>query len=292
MEHFWLDMGFALLVLHIIQIKMNMHAGILWNICVIYVNLVGVNRNIWTLMLFASEVGCEIAEVGFSGRFHVNVGTPGSTDITEKGGKKGKIISTKYRFLFDIIAFAYSSDTGLHVVVFNEMQCDFVIKCNRRTHTLTWLLSTPAHRSRWPLADSETAGLGLALWLPRTLFWDFYRVAANEQGIRKYFVLQLTETICQPATTPCKHCWSALRVSASFHRSCPEHPGLAVEELVSAALGCGGSLVCCDLPVAPELNEMGAARQSPASSEFVWSFRLQRQGKGPVQQLTNPCWPL
>lgn len=67
-------MGFAVPVLHISQIKMNMHAGILGNIRVIYINLVGVNGNIWTLLLFASEVGCKIAEVGFCGRFRVSVG--------------------------------------------------------------------------------------------------------------------------------------------------------------------------------------------------------------------------
>ena len=89
------------------------------------------------LILFASEVGCKIAEAGFSGRFHVNAETPGSTDIAEKGGKKGKIISTKYRFLFDIIALAYPLDTGLHVGGFNELQSDFVIKGNRQTRTLT-----------------------------------------------------------------------------------------------------------------------------------------------------------
>jgi len=54
-------------------------------------------------MLFASEVGCKIAKAGSSGRFHVTMGMPGSADITEKGGKKGKIISTNYKFLFDTI---------------------------------------------------------------------------------------------------------------------------------------------------------------------------------------------
>lgn len=42
------------------------------------------------LILFASEVGCKIAEAGFSGRFHVNVGTPDNTNIAEKEGRRGK----------------------------------------------------------------------------------------------------------------------------------------------------------------------------------------------------------
>lgn len=46
---------------------MNMHAGILGDICVIWVNLVGVNRKTRVLMLFASHAGCEAAEVGSSG---------------------------------------------------------------------------------------------------------------------------------------------------------------------------------------------------------------------------------
>ena len=33
-----------------------------------------------------------------------------------------------------------------------------------------------------------------------------------------------------------------------------------VEEQVSAVLGCGGSLVCCDLPVVPEPKETGTHR--------------------------------
>lgn len=77
-------MGFALLGLHIIHIKMNMHAGILGDICVIWVNLVGVNRKIWVLMLFASHAGCEAARVGSAGGSQVSVGTPGSPDM-EKG---------------------------------------------------------------------------------------------------------------------------------------------------------------------------------------------------------------
>lgn len=158
---------------------------------------------------------------------------------------------------------------------------------------LTWLLSAQALWSHWTLPDSETAGSGLVLWLPRTLFWDLYKVSASEQGIRKYFALQLAKTMCQPVTTLCKQCWSALPGFASFHHGCPEHPRLVGEEQVSAVLGCGGSLVCCDLPVVPEPKETGAHRQSPALfPEFTWSFRLQRWGKGLEQQLANPCWPL
>lgn len=77
-------MGFALLGLHIIHIKMNMHAGILGDICVIWVNLVGFNRSIWMLVLFASRAGCEAAGVGSAGGSQVSVGTPGSADV-EKG---------------------------------------------------------------------------------------------------------------------------------------------------------------------------------------------------------------
>lgn len=36
------------------------------------------------LVLFASDVGCEVAEVAFSGRSQVSVGTPDSAGI-EKG---------------------------------------------------------------------------------------------------------------------------------------------------------------------------------------------------------------
>lgn len=72
-------------------------------------------------MLFASEVGCEIAEIGFSGGLHVNMVTSDFIDITGRRGKLTdrmnhlswkktfkiinnniyiKIISTKYRFFF------------------------------------------------------------------------------------------------------------------------------------------------------------------------------------------------
>lgn len=103
----------------------------------ICINLVGVNRNIWPFVPFASEVGCKVAEVGFSGRFQVSVGTPDSPDTVGRGGKKGKVSVQNIDFFFDIIAFAYSSDTGLHAVVFNEMPSDSVIKCDGWTHTPT-----------------------------------------------------------------------------------------------------------------------------------------------------------
>lgn len=61
-------------------------------------------------MLFACEVGCKIAEAGVSGRSHVSVGTPDRTDIMEKGGQKGEIISTKCTFLFDIVVLASPLD--------------------------------------------------------------------------------------------------------------------------------------------------------------------------------------
>lgn len=92
-------------------------------------------------MLFASEVGCEIAEIGFSGGLHVNMVTSDFIDITGRRGKLTdrmnhlswkktfkiinnniyiKIISTKYRYFFwgggVIIACAASSNTGLYAI--------------------------------------------------------------------------------------------------------------------------------------------------------------------------------
>lgn len=101
-------------------------------------------------MLFASEVGCEIAEIGFSGGLHVNMVTSDFIDITGRRGKLTdrmnhlswkktfkiinnniyiKIISTKYRFFFWGGGYNCLRSFFKHWLVCN-FQSDFLIKCN------------------------------------------------------------------------------------------------------------------------------------------------------------------